>query len=339
MHFSEVSSARFFVANTGGEDGIARGITVSGNDFHGSIEGAISPHAQGYDIAIIGNHISDSNMGPFPRGTYMPSKAIILPLALDQFVTHSFLGVGIVSRSPNTVISGNTVVNWGEPNTSTVTGTISMQCAIYSTELGGTNLIVKDNTLLYDGDRYRGLINGQKIYGTAVEINGLISDDGQVEFANEYVVIEGNTISGLPGGGAGIAVGFATAGAGVVTPAASPFAPMVLRVERNSILAPTHYDQISITGDQERTRGSVKGNTLHVAGAASRQISAVSLRSLNVQGNAFGSAEESTAGGGLMAFSNISTLRVSGNELAAEVAGCIVASVSNVTAHSVQSCT
>jgi hypothetical protein len=45
---------------TVGEDGIARDISVIGNTFRGSICCAISPHAQGYDVLIEGNHISDS---------------------------------------------------------------------------------------------------------------------------------------------------------------------------------------------------------------------------------------------------------------------------------------
>ena len=53
---------RHFMTTTG-EDGIARSISVIGNTFRGSILGAIAPHAQGYDIVIEGNHISDSNMG------------------------------------------------------------------------------------------------------------------------------------------------------------------------------------------------------------------------------------------------------------------------------------
>ena len=127
------SKGRHFVT-TGGEDGIARGITISGNRFAGSIEGAISPHSQGYDVAILSNHISDSN-------------------------------IGVESRCPNTVISGNVIVNSGQPNTSTVTAPRSMQCAIYATELGGTNLIIKDNVVTYDAARYRGIINGEPIYG------------------------------------------------------------------------------------------------------------------------------------------------------------------------------
>lgn len=68
---------------TVGEVGIARDISVIGNTIRGSILGAIAPHAQGYDVTIQGNHISDSN-------------------------------VGVISRSPNTVIKGNYIVNCGE---------------------------------------------------------------------------------------------------------------------------------------------------------------------------------------------------------------------------------
>ena len=293
------SKGRHFVT-TDGEDGIARGITISSNRFSGSIEGAISPHAQGYDVAIMGNHISDSN-------------------------------IGICSRCPNTVIAGNTIVNIGQPNSSVVAAPLSMQISIYSTELGGTNLIVKDNVITYDVDRCRGTINRQPIYGASIDIGGLVSDDGHVEFANEYVTVEGNTVSPIgPGGGAGIAVGFSHGGAGQVIDPASASAPEVLRIERNTIVSPTRYSQISVTGSVERTRAVITGNTLHAAGAAA--LTAASLRSLIVQGNAFSSAGT----GGLMAYTNISSMRVAGNELAAEVDGCVVASLSNVTAHAVQ---
>jgi hypothetical protein len=165
---------RHFVT-TGGEDGVSRGITISANTFRGSIEGAISPHAQGYDVAITGNHISDS-------------------------------WIGVETRAPNTVISGNTITNWGQPNASTVDGPLRMQIAIYATEYGSTNTVIKDNTLLYDAARWGGEVAGQPMYGFAICVTGLPDDAGRTEFDNAYVVVSGNTIAPLPSGGS-IAVG------------------------------------------------------------------------------------------------------------------------------------
>ena len=98
---------RHFVT-TVGEVGIARDITVTGNTFRGSVLGAIAPHAQGYDVTISDNHISDSN-------------------------------IGIISRSPNTVIKGNTIVNCGVPNVSSVGAEPTDQHAIYTLEQGHIN--------------------------------------------------------------------------------------------------------------------------------------------------------------------------------------------------------
>lgn len=149
---------RHFVT-TGGEDGVSRDITITGNTFRGSIEGAISPHAQGYDVSIIGNHISDS-------------------------------WIGIASRSPNTIIQGNTVLNWGQPNSSVVVPPQRMQIAIYTTELGSINTVIQGNTLLYDAARWAGVVNGPhgpaQLYGYAICITGLPDDTGRVEFDNQH---------------------------------------------------------------------------------------------------------------------------------------------------------
>ena len=122
-------------------------------------------------ITIQGNHISDSN-------------------------------IGILSRSPNTIIKGNTLVNCGIPNVSSVQNAISDQYAIYACEQGHINLVVDSNEIMYDAARWRGLIHNQTMYGTAILVNGNPSETGHAEFVNEFVIIKSNTIQPLPHGNA-----------------------------------------------------------------------------------------------------------------------------------------
>ena len=310
---------RHFVT-TGGEDGISRGITISGNTFRGSILGAISPHAQGYDIAITGNHISDS-------------------------------WIGVETRAPNTVISGNTISNWGHPNASTVVGPMRMQIGIYATEYGSTNTVVKDNTLLYDTARWGGEVAGQPLYGFAICITGLPDSAGRVEFENAFVVVSGNTIAPLPSGG-GIGVGLAVDAVGQPIPGgpASGFFPKTLHVQHNVILAPSEYAALTVSGSRVRTDAVVSHNTFGGGQKAATdndtclkpwlfycqgrervgQLVASSLRQLVVSGNTLGAAAAPT-----MIFDAIDTLRVVDNTLGG--GGCSVPLVSNVTDLAVQS--
>ena len=333
---------RHFVT-TGGEDGVSRGITISGNTFRGSIEGAISPHAQGYDITISGNHISDS-------------------------------WIAIESRAPNTIITGNTVTNWGQPNASTVVDVQRMQIAIYTTEMGSLNTVISDNTLLYDAPRWRGVINGQQMYGFAICVTGLPDDSGRHEFDNSHVIVSGNTIAPLPSGGA-IGIGLALDAIGRPIPGGptSPFFPRTLRVENNAIVASSEYQGISIAGSSVRTTAIVSGNSFGggqkrptdrhyallvaargvchsllwafdcvgaqrgadgaegvVSAGLAGQLTASSFAALTVHGNTM----PPTNGAAQMSFANISgSLRVTGNvvEPGAAAGACFVPLLANVS--------
>ena len=272
---------------------------------------------------------------------------------LRVLLLHSDSWIGIETRAPNTVISGNVISNWGHPNASTVTGPLRMQIAIYSTELGSTNVVIKDNTCVYDTARWGGVVASQPLYGFAICITGLPDNTGRTEFQNSFVVVSGNTIAPLPSGGS-IGVGLAVDAVGQPIPGgpSSGFFPQTLHVQHNVILARSEYAAVKISGSRVRTAAVVSDNTFGGGqkGAAATdndtclqpswlfycqgrelvgQLVASSLRHLVVSGNTLGVAAAPS-----MSFATIGTLSAVDNVMGG---GCSVPLVSNVSSLAVQS--
>ena len=286
-----------------------------------------------YDITISNNHISDS-------------------------------WIGIESRAPNTIITGNTITNWGQPNASTVKGVQRMQIAIYTTEMGSINTVISGNTLMYDAARWKGKVNGMEMYGFAICVTGLPDDTGRHEFENTHVIVSGNTIAPLPTGGS-IGVGLALDAIGRPVPGGptSDFFPATIRIENNAIVAPSEYQGVSISGSAVRTTAIVSGNSFGggqkapsaidgggncdkpwlfycLAGqnrsigdgaqGLAGQLTASSFAALTVRGNTM--AE--TIGASHMAFDQITgKLHVTGNAVPVATApgGCFIPVLTNVS--------
>lgn len=301
---------------TVGNTGIARGITVRGNTFRGSILGAIGPHAQGYDIEISNNHISDSN-------------------------------VGILARSPNTVIRGNTIVNCGVPNVSMVEKPTPDQHAIYACEQGHINLVVSDNTILYDVDRWGGKINNQTIFGTAILVNGDPSETGTAEFVNSYVVIKGNTIQPLPHGVAIDVSSMDGSSKGKPFPAAVPVThyPRRIHIEGNTVLGAAGYVTVSLSGGSavgtERVDAFVSGNTVDTPtnGVGLPQIHASQLKSITIARNTLPSSNNPSVAA--IVVENVTDVSINSNTLSPAKSssrrGCLVPQLTNVSVSSVES--
>jgi hypothetical protein len=307
---------RHFVT-TVGEGGIARAISVAGNTFRGSILGAIAPHAQGYDITIENNHISDSN-------------------------------IGIISRSPNTVIRGNTIVNCGIPNVSSVEKVAADQHAIYACEQGHINLIVSQNTVLYDADRWGGTINNQTIFGIAILVNGNPSETGHAEFKNAFVVVKGNTIQPLPHGVAiDISSSDGTASKGKPFPTTVPLAhyPRRIHVQDNTVIGAGGYVTVTVRGGSAAAAGRVdaflSGNTIDSPTTSETlpQIQASYLKSVTIARNTLPSCNNPSVAAIIV--DNVSDVSISSNTLSpAETSnhrGCLVPQLVNVRTSSVES--
>eukprot|EP01051_Picozoa_sp_SAG22_P005699 SAG22_NODE_347_length_11873_cov_15.313997_3_plen_1456_part_00 len=301
---------------TVGNTGIARGISVRGNTFRGSILGAIGPHAQGYDITIENNHISDSN-------------------------------VGILSRSPNTVIRGNTIVNCGVPNVSMVEKPTPDQHAIYACEQGHINLVVSDNTILYDVDRWGGKINNQTIFGIAILVNGDPSQTGTAEFVNSYVVVKGNTIQPLPHGVAIDVSSMNGSSKGKPFPATVPVEhyPRRIHIEGNTVLGAAGYVTIALSGGSpvgaERVDAFLSGNTVDAPtnGVGLPQIHASQLKSITIARNTLPSSSNPSVAA--IVVENVDDVSINSNTLSpAETSsrrGCLVPQLTNVSVSSVES--
>ena len=309
---------RHFMTTTG-EAGIARDISVTGNTFRGSILGAIAPHAQGYDVTIQGNHISDCN-------------------------------VGIISRSPNTIIKGNTLVNCGIPNVSSVQKTIADQHAIYACEQGHINLVVDSNHILYDAARWHGLIHNQTMYGNAILVNGNPSETGHAEFSNEFVIIKSNTIQPLPHG---VAIGVSSSdgtweGRTFGTTVPPTHYPRRVHVQDNTIVGPGEYTPISVGGGSDvganRIDAFLSGNTIDSAGTSATlpQIHASQLKTLTMEHNTLPAALDPATPA--IRIDTVGDVHISSTTLSpgpestsSSGRGCMIPQLNNVTSSRVES--
>ena len=194
--------------------------------------------------------------------------------------------IGIASRSPNTVIRSNTIVNSGVPNVSSVVGPMKDQDGIYTCEQGHINLVVQDNTITYD-TRWCGETHGQPMYGTGININGNPSETGHAEFDNQYVIVKGNVVQVLPRGN-GIYVGSNT---GVIKSQSPPFAvplkhyPSKVHVEGNTVTGSGEWSTITVLGSLQRTDAFVTANTVDTASSSGPAFQASQLKSLTLTRN------------------------------------------------------
>lgn len=155
---------RHFFTTTG-ESGVTRKVLVSGNSVSRSRLGAIDTHAQGYDITISGNHISDSL-------------------------------TGINVRSPYSYIVGNVLHNCNRypyPSEYASVSSKASQSSILTGEMGFINLTVSNNTIVVDTDI--SVIDGTTLYGSGIDIRSTDNDTTAV-FTADYIRVTGNTVLG-----------------------------------------------------------------------------------------------------------------------------------------------
>jgi len=163
------------------------------------------------------------------------------------------------------------------------------QHGIYTCEQGHINLVVQDNTVLYNAARWKGQTHNQSMYGTAIIVNGNPSETGHAEFENEFVIVQGNTLQLMPhGNGIDVASSDGSFKKGRPT-FAVPVGhfPRKVHIKDNTITGTGEWATVSIAGCLGRTDAFVVGNTIDEVSSTANapSVQADKLKSLTLTGN------------------------------------------------------